>query len=135
MNSHLIGAPTVWMRVPNRDGPALVAGHCIFGSLVVFRGSVLVLCAPTWDTDALVLCHFSIIFYTFTTAGARMGCARLGLHLFEYIGFAMVYAILVRHQSCGDAMDRSAGVSPPLMTCRLQKVASALFIIKCSMAS
>ena len=54
---------------------------------------------------------------------------------FEYMGFAMVYAIVVRHQSCGDAMDRSAGVSPPLMTCRLQKVASALFIIKCSMAS
>ena len=125
------------MRVPNRDGPALVAGHCMFGSLVAFRGSVLVLCAPTWDTDALVLCHFSIIFYTFTTAGARMGCARLGLHLFEYIGFAMVYAIVVRHQSCGDAYGQISWriATPHVMTCRLQKVASALFIIKCSMAS
>ena len=125
------------MRAPNRDGPALVAGHCIFGSSVVFRGSVLVLCAPTWDTDALVLCHFSIVFYTLTTAGARMGCARIGLQFFEYIGVAMVYAIVVRHQTCGDAYGQVSGriATPHVMIRRIQKLASALFIIKCSIAS
>ena len=56
---------------------------------------------------------------------------------FDYIGFAMVYAIVVRHQSCGDAYGQISWriATPHVMTCRLQKVASALFIIKCSMAS
>jgi hypothetical protein len=49
----------------------------------------------------------------------------------------MVYAIVVRHQTCGDAYGQVSGriVTPHVMTRRIQKLASALCIIKCSMAS
>ena len=69
---------------------------------------------------------------------ARGWAARgLAYNCFEYIGFAMVYAIVVRHQTCGDAYGQVSGriVTPHVMTRRIQKLASALCIIKCSMAS
>jgi hypothetical protein len=69
---------------------------------------------------------------------ARGWAARgLAYNCFEYVGFAMVYAIVVRHQKCGDAYVQISGriATPHVMICRIQKLASALFITKCSMSS
>mgnify|MGYP002807294109 CR=1 FL=1 len=64
----------VWVGCASAPG---LGGNALCGrdaALWVGRGGVF----P--NSEFRVRCHCSIICYTFGRAGARMGCARLGLH-------------------------------------------------------
>jgi hypothetical protein len=76
-------------------------------------------------------------FVKFVQWARRWAVRGLAYNCSEEMGFAMVYAIVVRHQRCDDAYVQISGriVTPHVRTCRIQKLASALFNIKCSMAS
>ena len=75
--------------------------------------------------------HMLYIWYSGRADGLRAAWLTIVLNIYR---LAMVYAIVVRH---GDAYGQISGriATPHVMTCRIQKLASALFIIKCSMAS